>query len=250
MLDNIYIQSIIIIILTIVLISIKCKYEFTTIDKFIFMSNDNFILYIFSHTIIYLFLGLLTGFSGLLLTIIRTLLVEISLLYIRKCRDYTYLYQDIMDINLKTALISTLISIISYICGSILKEVYNQGNGVYIYIIGSIVSTIIFLVLKCEYNIKIFDKYLYSEKPSIKGDDIDAILKFILFRIVYYIILGSIFQFNGWFWSILQTILLEFMILYGENCDMNININSGIYSIIIGLTSYFVGAFISKKIFG
>jgi hypothetical protein len=247
MLNNIYIQSIIIIILTIVLISIKCKYEFTTIDKFIFMSNDNFILYIFSHTIIYVLLGLLTGFDGLYITVLRTLLIELSLLYIRKCRDNKELYKNMMNININSALISTILSIISYICGSILKEVYNQGNGVYIYIIGSIVSTIIFLVLKCEYNIKDFDKYLYDKTNKLEKENL---LKFILFRIVYYIILGSIFQFNGWFWSILQTILLEFMILYGENCDMNININSGIYSIIIGLTSYFVGAFISKKIFG
>jgi hypothetical protein len=247
MLNNIYIQSIIIVILTIVLISIKCKYEFTTIDKFIFMSNDNFILYIFSHTIIYVLLGLLTGFDGLYITVLRTLLIELSLLYIRKCRDNKELYKNMMNININSALISTILSIISYICGSILKEVYNQGNGVYIYIIGSIVSTIIFLVLKCEYNIKDFDKYLYDKTNKLEKENL---LKFILFRIVYYIILGSIFQFNGWFWSILQTILLEFMILYGENCDMNININSGIYSIIIGLTSYFVGAFISKKIFG
>jgi len=247
MLNNIYIQSIIIIILTIVLISIKCKYEFTTIDKFIFMSNDNFILYIFSHTIIYVLLGLLTGFEGLYITVLRTLLIELSLLYIRKCRDNKELYKNMMNININSAVISTILSVISYIFGSILKEVYSQGNGVYIYIIGSIVSTIIFLVLKCEYNIKYFDKYLYDKTNKLEKENL---LNFILFRVVYYIILGLIFQFNGWFWSILQTILLEFMILYGENCDMNININSGIYSIIIGLTSYFVGAFISKKIFG
>lgn len=247
MLNNIYIQSIIIIILTIVLISIKCKYEFTTIDKFIFMSNDNFILYIFSHIIIYVLLGILTGFEGLYITVLRTLLIELSLLYIRKCRDNKELYKNIMNININSAFISTILSVISYIFGSILKEVYSQGNGVYIYIIGSIVSTIIFLVLKCEYNIKYFDKYLYDKTNKLEKENL---LNFILFRVVYYIILGSIFKFNGWFWSILQTILLEFMILYGENCDMNININSGIYSIIIGLTSYFVGAFISKKIFG
>ena len=247
MLNNIYIQSIIIVILTIVLISIKCKYEFTTIDKFIFMSNDNFILYIFSHTIIYVLLGLLTGFEGLYITVLRTLLIELSLLYIRKCRDNKELYKNMMNININSAVISTILSVISYIFGSILKEVYSQGNGVYIYIIGSIVSTIIFLVLKCEYNIKYFDKYLYDKTNKLEKENL---LNFILFRVVYYIILGLIFQFNGWFWSILQTILLEFMILYGENCDMNININSGIYSIIIGLTSYFVGAFISKKIFG
>lgn len=85
-----------------------------------------------------------------------------------------------------------------------------------------------------------FDKYLYIDK----NNDYST-LYYILFHVVYYLVLGLLFGFIGWKSSIIQTIIVEFLIAYVQKCDyLSINIETGIYSILIGLTSYFTGAII------
>lgn len=109
---------------------------------------------------------------------------------------------------------------------------------VFIYIILSILFTIIFLIAKCYMGINYFDKYLYIDKNNE-----NSTLYFVLFHVVYYMILGFLFEFRGWKSSIIQTIIVEFLIAYIQKCNYKtINIESGIYSIIIGLTSYFTGS--------
>lgn len=111
---------------------------------------------------------------------------------------------------------------------------------VYIYIISSILFTILFLFAKCYMGLTYFDKYLYIDK----NNDYST-LYYILFHVVYYLVLGLLFGFIGWKSSIIQTIIVEFLIAYVQKCDyLSINIETGIYSILIGLTSYFTGAII------
>tara|TARA_Y100000389_G_scaffold128022_3_gene125409 strand:+ start:6128 stop:6670 length:543 start_codon:yes stop_codon:yes gene_type:complete len=175
-------------------------------------------------------LGLITGFDDILLFILRTILLEFSILYVNQC-NYT-------KIDLNSGLYSVLLGVISYIFGSILKILMKSDNLIYYYIIGSVLSTIIYLIAKCYFQFDKLDKFLYNNDESI--------IEFVLFRFVYYFILGYIFQFNGLFSSIIQTIIIEFLIAYVERCQINnINWETGILSIIIGLTSYLIGATIS-----
>lgn len=113
------------------------------------------------------------------------------------------------------------------------------------YLISSIIFTIVFSVLKCNYNFTYFDNILYK-----KEHDNFNIVEYIFFHIVYYMILGFIFAFNSWELSIVQTVLIELLIAYVEKCDRNnVNWESGITSIIIGLTSYFIGAYLNTIIY-
>ena len=155
---------------------------------------------------------------------------------------------NIKKINNNDKIITTVISVIILSLILLLSIKYYKyiyyifiNYYVYIYIISSILSTLLFLIAKCYMGFDYFDKFLYIDKND-KNDKND-ILYYVLFHIVYYIILGLIFEFNGWKSSIIQTIIVEFLIAYVEKCDYKyINIKTGIYSIIIGLASYFTGS--------
>ena len=238
--DNI---NIIIILITVIVIFLRCNNNYKSLDKYLFLTENNLTDYLIYRISFYLLLGIFTGFDDLYNFIIRTIISEYSLLYVNTC--------DYHKLNAKSVIYSICIGILSYMVGSLIRYLFNSKinmeNIVYIYIIGSILLTLVFLVAKCYYNFNYLDSILYKNNDEEKSN----IIEYILFHVVYYMILGYIFEFNGWKSSIVQTIIIEFLIAYVEKCDVNnINWETGIYSIIIGLTSYFIGATIKyKKLF-
>lgn len=104
-----------------------------------------------------------------------------------------------------------------------------------IYIISAIVFTIIFIILKCNYNFDYFDKFLYSSNNDI--------IAYVLFHVILYMIVGIIFGLNNVWITILKTIIVEISISMLEKCDLRkINIEYTIYSISISVTSLLFGA--------
>lgn len=242
----IYLYTVVSILLTIIFITLKCKYNFNKLDDYLYTTSiDNIYKYIIYHIVPYILLGIIFGKEYLLLTIIRIIIIELSLIYVEKC--------DMKEIKIDSGIYSIILSIIGYLIGVGLillwnmKITYNKLMNylVTIYIISSIGLTILYLFAKCYYNFDYFDSILYKKE----GDE--KILNYILFHVVYYLILGLIFGMNEWQMSIIQTIIIEFLIAYVERCDYkNINYMTGIYSILIGLTSYFAGGLFSYYMFG
>ena len=232
-----YIYPVISIILTILFIILRCYYNFYSLDKYVFFTEEYLKDYLIYRITFYLLLGTIIGFDDLLYFMIRTIILEYALLYVNKC--------DYKQIDMNSGLYSICIGIISYILGSFVNLLFksniniNMTYLVYSYIIGSILLTLMFLVAKCYYNFHYLDSILYKNNNIGESN----LVEYVLFHVVYYMILGYIFEFNGWKSSIVQTIIIEFLIAYVEKCDANnINWETGIYSIIIGLTSYFIGA--------
>ena len=68
-----------------------------------------------------------------------------------------------------------------------------------------------------------------------------------MFHIVFYFTMGLIFRFNDLWLQIIQTIFVEFAILYGEKCTMNTNnYQSAVLSILIGLISYIIAGILME----
>jgi len=114
-----------------------------------------------------------------------------------------------------------------------------------LYIYGAIAFTLLFILLKCQYNITYFDEFLYlSDEKTV---DNSKLFYFIMFHIVFYFTMGLIFRFNDLWLQIIQTIFVEFAILYGEKCTMNTNnYQSAILSILIGLISYIIAGILME----
>jgi len=108
------------------------------------------------------------------------------------------------------------------------------------YIYGATAATILFILLKCQFNITIFDEYLYLSESSATGS---KMFYFVMFHVVFYFSMGLIFRFKDLWLQIIQTIFVEFALLYGEKCTLrNINYESAILSITIGMLSYIIAA--------
>jgi hypothetical protein len=121
------------------------------------------------------------------------------------------------------------------------------------YLYGAILLSILFIILKCYYKITYFDKYLYLSNDSKDSEDsekkMENLLYYIGFHVIFYFILGLIFQFDKLLMQILQTIFVEFAFVFAENCTFeNMNYESAIISIIIGMTSYIFAGFLMKLI--
>jgi hypothetical protein len=115
------------------------------------------------------------------------------------------------------------------------------------YIYGAIALTLLFLVLKCFFNITYFDKFLYLSKDE--GNQTEKLLYFIGFHVVFYFVLGLIFQYKDLWLQIIQTIFVEFALVAGEKCSVeDLNYQSAILSIVIGMSSYIAGGFLMKMI--
>ena len=115
------------------------------------------------------------------------------------------------------------------------------------YIYGATFLTILFIVLKCHFKITIFDKFLYIPKES---QETNNLMYYILFHVIFYFVLGLIFKHDDLWIQILQTIFVEFALLYGENCTIqNANYQSAIISIFVGMISYILGGWFMKILF-
>lgn len=194
--------------------------------------NNYFNEYIIYRIIFYIILGFFSNFNNIFSFILQLILFELFISYINKNTD--------ININLLIYIIS--ISLISYITGIIIHKIYYKSVSIKyfinIYIIITVLLTIAFLVARCYYNFNYFDDFLYKKDNENKN-----MIKYVLFHVIYYMILGYVFSFNKWQENILHIIVVELLIAYVERCNYkNMNWATGIYSITIGLFSYFTGA--------
>lgn len=115
---------------------------------------------------------------------------------------------------------------------------------IYLYIV--FISLVSFVILKCYMGVKAFDKYLYTNE-----NEPTDYTTYIISHVITYFIFGIIFGLDIYKEMIVKTIIVEFVLLSVQNCDIrNItNVKSCIKSIIIGIISYFIGAFINSIIF-
>lgn len=104
----------------------------------------------------------------------------------------------------------------------------------YIYVVFAIFFTVIFILAKCLYEFKKYDKYLYMSNETW--------LEYVLFHVVTYMLLGLIFGVDNFVLFLIKTVVVELGLAYVKNCSIeNIPIESALYSIIIGIVSYIVG---------
>jgi hypothetical protein len=107
-------------------------------------------------------------------------------------------------------------------------------------------SLALFVFLKCYAGVTFFDKYLYTNE-----NEPTDYMSYIASHVVTYYIFGIIFGLDIYKEMIFKTILVEFTLLSVHNCNIKkiTNIDSAINSIIIGIISYFIGAFSNNLIF-
>lgn len=117
----------------------------------------------------------------------------------------------------------------------------------YIYVTVALLSIIIYGILKCRYNIHIFDKYLYIDQNSKMT--ISDMVKYFLSHFVVYFVFGFIFGLNTIYSMFLKTIVLEMLLIVIKECDVNdiSQWDSAILSIFIGMLSFYLGGVMRKK---
>jgi hypothetical protein len=110
----------------------------------------------------------------------------------------------------------------------------------YIYIIILIISTILFTISRCYYNIHIFDIFFYpNENDNILENKI-----FMASNILINFGLGVLFGMEALFLMCIKIMLFDIYLFFTEYCDIFKTAKSSniIILIIISLTSYLLGA--------
>lgn len=116
---------------------------------------------------------------------------------------------------------------------------------VYIYIMG--LSIGIYVLIKCKYNITMFDKFIYIEDKN------DLLSKFMYYmsHFIYYYIIGVIFSFDVTYLMLIKIILTELIFISVKDCDiMTIKNNYKLLmkSIILSFISFILGCLLREFI--
>jgi hypothetical protein len=127
---------------------------------------------------------------------------------------------------------------------------FNPQNYVYTYLLLTIIITIIYAVAKCGYGVNVFDKFLYTEVNSFVLLDI---LKYALYHVFGYMILGYLFSNNYFYSNLVQTIFLECLLASMKNCNMSEILQydvmyTAFVSIFVGMFSFYLGGMIRNYI--
>lgn len=104
-----------------------------------------------------------------------------------------------------------------------------------------------YTVLKCGYNITVFDEYLFLENNLTTS----GLVKYILSHVVIYFVIGLIFAHESITLIIFKTIIIEFMLVFIKQCSISNDIKefeSAFVSIVIGIISFYVGSMMGKFI--
>lgn len=128
----------------------------------------------------------------------------------------------------------------------------NLEKYVYEYLFATILLTIIYAIMKCHYNVKMFDKFVYIENTSSKLTA-DAVIKYMVFHVFGYMIIGYIFTNQHFTSNLLQTIFIECLLASIKNCKPSELYKEDVLftafsSISIGMFSYFIGGIIRNYI--
>lgn len=102
-------------------IILKCKYNNHFFDQFIYLGDNNILKYILTHVIMYFVAGMIFGHNKFLLTLIKTVVVEISIVAVENCSIYKIN-------NLKSAFFSIIIGLCSFYTGGIFNKLLWQNK--------------------------------------------------------------------------------------------------------------------------
>lgn len=101
---------------------------------------------------------------------------------------------------------------------------------------------------KCIYDMSFFDNLLIINYDTI---NLTNITKFVLFRVIVNVILGILFSIDDIYLAVFKIVMVEIVILYGRQCKLEYNENdmkSSSVSIMLSITSYFIGSYIHSCI--
>lgn len=108
----------------------------------------------------------------------------------------------------------------------------------YLYIIAAIVSSIMFIYVRCRLNITYFDKFLYKSDNNL--------FLYFMFYIVSYGLLGIFFGFTDYFTMIIKTIIVGVCINIVKKCSFyKINREQIINTISLSIGSFTLGCLIN-----
>lgn len=118
------------------------------------------------------------------------------------------------------------------------------------YVIISTLAIVIYGILKCYFNITIFDKYVYIE-PEKEGEHdkskyVNDLIKYLLSHIVSFFIFGLLFTFSNAKEMIFKIIVFELLLIIIRYCNINKaftlhNMKDLSFTIFIDTVSYLLG---------
>ena len=124
----------------------------------------------------------------------------------------------------------------------------------YIYIFITFISLLLFYILRCKYNIKILDKFLYIDYEKKNNN-----YYYYLTTIIIFYIYGILFGIKNFHIMIFKIIIYDCLLIYIYFCNINIiNIKdkkfklafkSLITTILISIISYYLGTLISNQFY-
>lgn len=124
----------------------------------------------------------------------------------------------------------------------------NKAFFVYLYLILTIIITITYAFLKCYQNFTALDDFFYIEM-NFSELTTESVVKYILYHVVSYMILGFMFTNKHFISNSLQTILIELILASVKNCNPKELYKKDVVftaavSILSGIISYYIGGVI------
>jgi hypothetical protein len=115
----------------------------------------------------------------------------------------------------------------------------------YVYLLAVIVSTMMFTISRCYFDIHIFDNLFYpNENDNILKNNI-----FLIFHISVNFLLGLLFGFDVIYGMILKIIFFEVYLYFTQYCDIfkTAKFSHLVVIVIISLASFLVGCMLSQQ---
>jgi hypothetical protein len=118
------------------------------------------------------------------------------------------------------------------------------------YVIISTVAIIIYAILKCYFNITVFDKYVYLETDTdAKKDDskyMNDLIKYLISHVLSFFIFGLIFTISNAKEMIFKIVLFELLLIIIRYCNISKaftlhNMKDLSFTIIVDTVSYLFG---------
>jgi len=114
-----YIYIILAILFSIIFVTIKCIFHIKIFDQFLYMDekNNNYTLFVLFHLILNFLLGLIFGFDVYFEILLKIIIIEIILLFVKDC-DYKSIFSHI-DVTI----IAIFIGCFSYLLGALIRSI-------------------------------------------------------------------------------------------------------------------------------
>lgn len=123
----------------------------------------------------------------------------------------------------------------------------------YIYIFITFISLLLFYILRCKYNIKNLDKFLYIDYETKNNNN----NYYYLLNIIIFYIYGILFGIKNFHIIIFKIIIYDCLLIYIYFCNIinikdkkfKLALKSLITTILISIISYYLGTLISNQFY-